>query len=471
VEAAADLLPSITDPSGSGSVISEGPRWEIVVSPGVIRVRTRDYARAERTYERQLRHHQADVDIAAAYLANGDEVPEPLPTRGAIYAWSAKSRARLVARLSDLDYTRLYGRYRICSECGAEHSDQLDHCPSCLSPTARIVDRTGRLPAMLTLTYPGDWLTVAPDAETVKRHFAALAKRYERAWGEPLVGPWKLEFQRRGAPHFHISTTPPMGFATITDAETNEPRWADFRTWLSLAWAEIVDHPDDEQRRRHRFAGTGVDYAEGIKLTDPRRMAIYFAKYGTSGGKEYQHQVPREWCTAVLVCDDCDAEYDSDRDDCPDCGSIEAELVEHGTGPGRFWGYRGLRPVLAVRQVTPAVGIHAGRILRRWYRAKRLTKTVTVERVEQATGRIYTRRSRVPKRLFADGRGFAVVNHGPALASQLARQLLPDEPDSGLPRGADNVRPGAGAGASVERPTGRTTEAPAPAPGSPTGAP
>ena len=190
---------------------------------------------------------------------------------------------------------------------------------------------------MPTLTYPGDWLTVAPDAETVKRHLAALAKRYERTWGEPLIGPWKLKFQRRGAPHFHISTTPPMGFATITitDPETNEPRWADFRTWLSLAWAEIVDHPDPEQRRRHRLAGTGVDYAEGIKLTDPRRMAIYFAKYGTSGGKEYQHQVPREWCTAVLVCDDCGTDYDVDRDDCPECGGIEAELVEHGSGPGR----------------------------------------------------------------------------------------------------------------------------------------
>jgi hypothetical protein len=36
---------------------------------------------------------------------------------------------------------------------------------------------------MLTLAYPGDWLTVAPDAETVKRHFWALCKRYQRAWG------------------------------------------------------------------------------------------------------------------------------------------------------------------------------------------------------------------------------------------------------------------------------------------------
>ena len=36
----------------------------------------------------------------------------------------------------------------------------------------------------------------------------------------------------------------------------------DFKSWLSLAWAEIVAHPDSEQRRRHRAAGTGVDYAD-----------------------------------------------------------------------------------------------------------------------------------------------------------------------------------------------------------------
>jgi hypothetical protein len=191
-----------------------------MVSPGVIRVRTRDYARAERTYERQQRHHQAEVDMRAAILADGGDVPEPLPIRGTIYAWSRKSRARLVARLSDLDYTRLYGRYRTCADCGAEHSDQLDRCPACRSPHAGVVDRTGRLPAMLTLTYPGDWLRVARDAETVKRHFWALCKRYERTWGEPLIGPWKLEFQRRGAG----SPCPSAPRPTVTCAAGTGPR-------------------------------------------------------------------------------------------------------------------------------------------------------------------------------------------------------------------------------------------------------
>jgi hypothetical protein len=242
----------------------------------------------------------------------------------------SRSRARLVARLSDLDYTALCGRYRVCADCRQDYAEPLSACPMCGCARAALVDRSRRLPAMLTLTYPGDWLPVAPDGETVKRQFNALCRRYERAWGEPLIGVWKLEFQGRGAPHFHVSTTPPMGFTAITDPVTGEERLVDFRTWLSITWADVVAHPDPEQHRRHRAAGTEVDYAEGIKLTDPRRMAMYFAKYGTRGRKDYQHRVPEEWLSQVPLCDACGGEYDTDRDECPECGCAEAELVESG---------------------------------------------------------------------------------------------------------------------------------------------
>jgi hypothetical protein len=96
-----------------------------------------------------------------------------LPTRGTIVAWSPKPRARLVARLSDLDYTRLYGRYRACKDCGTDYDARLEDCPMCRCPRAVLTDRSCRLPAMITLTYPGDWVTVAPTAETVKRHLWA----------------------------------------------------------------------------------------------------------------------------------------------------------------------------------------------------------------------------------------------------------------------------------------------------------
>ncbi len=213
-----------------------------------------------------------------------------------------------------------------------------------------------------------------------------------------------------------------MGFTTITDPTTGQTREVDFKRWLSITWANIVNHPDPEQRRRHQAAGTGVDYAEGIKLTDPRRMAVYFAKYGAGSAKDYQHRVPAEWLDSYLVCDDCGTDYNHDRDECPDCGCLDAELIDTG-GAGRFWGYRGLRPVLATRQVSPDVGIRAGRVLRRWYRAKGLTKQVRCPRVYQGTDRVTYRTTTVRKRLYGHNRGFVTVNDAPAMASQLARYL------------------------------------------------
>lgn len=72
------------------------------------------------------------------------------------------------------------------------------------------------------------------------------------------------------------------------------------------------------------------------------------AKYGTAGAKDYyQHRVPKEWLTTYLVCEDCGAEYDEDRDD---ARTAVGSAPSSSTPPGlrsRFWSYRGLRPVLA----------------------------------------------------------------------------------------------------------------------------
>lgn len=50
--------------------------------------------------------------------------------------------------------------------------------------------------------------------------------------------------------------------------------------------------PNPEEYRKHRAAGTGVDYAEGIKLTDARRTAVYFAKYGTAETRNTSTKCP-----------------------------------------------------------------------------------------------------------------------------------------------------------------------------------
>jgi hypothetical protein len=247
---------------------------------------------------------------------------------------------------------------------------------------------------MVTLTYPGDWVTVVPTGAVLKRHMKALRKRYARAWGEEWRCVWKLEFQRRGAPHVHMLATPPHGTARTTGER--------FAVWLSRSWAEIVDHPDPEQRRRHHRAGTALDYAEGLRATDPRRVAVYFTKHGLMAAKEYQHDVPPEWS-------------------------------EPGHGPGRFWGvwnlHRAIRPV----HVSAEDGIRAGRIARRWANAQRRTRQAWKPRVDQATGRVRYRCSRSRARLMTnDNRGWIALNDGPAFASSLARYLGRANRESGV---------------------------------------
>jgi hypothetical protein len=255
---------------------------------------------------------------------------------------------------------------------------------------------------MITLTYPGDWLTVAPNGATCKIHLEMLRKRYQRAFGEDLACLWKQEFQRRGAPHFHLLMVPPAG--TSEDGQY-------FRQWLSVNWAAVVSHPDPDQYYRHVLAGTAVDWAEGLKSTDPKRVADYFAKHGSFSAKEYQNCVPQEW-------------------------------RKPGRGPGRFWGVWGLKPARVGVRVSQSDGVKLGRLLRRWARAQGVTRQATVRRVRGGDARsaysdviglagaivlrsrrVRYRHSRVRAKRLPTNRGWVSCNDGAAFASQIARWL------------------------------------------------
>lgn len=355
-------------------------RFGMVIAPGVVRLVTGDSA----------------LDTGAAFSTRPDPVelaakpsltesrPQP---REPIAAWSQKSRSRMIRVFAELDYSPLL--------------------------------TSGRLPAMITLTYPGDWLAVAPDAVTVKRvHFKALAKRWQRAWGSPLRCVWKLEFQRRGAPHLHLFTVPPMGRSSSRFAA-----WSDleFPTWLSKTWADIVDHPDEVQRRNHELAGTGIDYADAVTARDPKRLAIYFAKHAApsaASSKEFQHSVPPEWIAA-------------------------------GKTPGRFWGKLGLEPATADVALTEREFIVVRRTLRRWssrtatYPAgskypSAVRPTMAIRRipvVDPKTGEVKRYRNvRRRSSLLGGGRlvgGFVVANNGVRLA-QLASRIATESRTSTL---------------------------------------
>jgi hypothetical protein len=84
------------------------------------------------------------------------------------------------------------------------------------------------------------------------RAFRERIKRYFKVLGISGWGClWFLEFQSRGAPHFHLLF---FGFGFQLFDLTK------FRKWLSGAWADIVAHPDPSEYQKHLSAGTGADW-------------------------------------------------------------------------------------------------------------------------------------------------------------------------------------------------------------------
>ena len=138
----------------------ESGQFRITVGPGVVRIGWTSPVRAQKASERAVNHHRLDVAAEQARIKTGRDMPNP-PGR-AITEWSRKSRAAMCRTFAELDYTPLV-------ECS-------------------------RVPAMVTLTYPGDWEAVAPDGASVKRHMMLWRKRFQREWGEPARYIWKLNF-------------------------------------------------------------------------------------------------------------------------------------------------------------------------------------------------------------------------------------------------------------------------------------
>jgi hypothetical protein len=341
------------------------PPWSIVIAPGVIRMTGKDL---EQSYWADRR-------------AIDDRRPHREPSKRAeITSWTRKSRAKMALTLASLDWSYL--------------------------------EQVTGLPAMVTLTYPADWLTVAPDGQAVKRHLRAFLLRWERCWGEPLRAAWKLEFQARGAPHIHIGPVAiPSGRAGESRLKSRY-RYAigdglPFHQWLSVTWADVVSHPDPAERQRHERAGTAVDYREGLRCADPKRLAIYFSKHGAYRHKDYQNKVPELW-------------------------------REQGKGPGRFWGYWGIKPCRVMVELGKREHLLISRTLRHmtershvWNPATRRVETVratrqvavTRRRVDKLTGVVSMRRRTVtrPVRRLKYHRGFVCVNDAPMLAVDLAR--------------------------------------------------
>lgn len=195
----------------------ETPHLSIWEGAGLIKVRAED----ERPFD-WYGAEEREADQAAAELDTMSEDGGEPSKRGKVLGFSAKSQMNLRRHL------------------------------------ARIEDRVFASSMLMCLTYPAEF--PEPESSSVyKRHLDTFAKALSRkGWS----GFWVLEFQKRGAPHFHLVVFAPG------------ENISDVRKWVSRRWFEIVGSGDS----KHLQAGTNVEYPRNAQ-----KARGYVAKYCSKG--------------------------------------------------------------------------------------------------------------------------------------------------------------------------------------------
>lgn len=148
---------------------------------------------------------------------------------------------------------------------------------------------------MLTLTYPSEF----PHSGNVcKRHLATMVRWIRDRLGRPFSYLWILEFQRRGAPHFHLFLKLEQGERIATKRQIST-HWAKIaRDELE---AELGDYQSESDGydgikaeieaiyQKHKNAGTRIE-----RIKEPEGARRYCVKYAT---KRHQKDVPEEFQT------------------------------------------------------------------------------------------------------------------------------------------------------------------------------
>lgn len=131
----------------------------------------------------------------------------------------------------------------------------------------------------VVLTYPGEWET---NPEIWKRHLHNFRRSMDRRY-DGWCALWRIEPQRRGAPHYHMIVW------GIPDLETQtESRW------MKDTWWRIVGSGDEN----HRNMGVKVIHVEGNQeeYVKTRYLAFYGSKDNKNGKSEiFEYPIGRYW--------------------------------------------------------------------------------------------------------------------------------------------------------------------------------
>ena len=127
------------------------------------------------------------------------------------------------------------------------------------------------IPLFLTLTYPGEYPT---DWTVWKRDLFTFFKRLKLKY-PAYSSIWRLEFQKRGAPHFHLFL---YGLSDVN--------FLDLMAWAKINWYDVVGSGDE----KHLRAGVRLE-----KLRHIRGAFAYASKYLSKNDEIGKKSVGRWW--------------------------------------------------------------------------------------------------------------------------------------------------------------------------------
>lgn len=248
------------------------PQEASAVPPGLSTVHISP--QAERVNEK-LWHIEVAIGGQVLKLkANGGRYGKPKEKRAEIKGFTRASRRRLLEFVASIDQVSMMDQQKVVT--------------------------------MITLTYPSEFV----DPRTAKKHLDTWLKRFSRSWPDAAL-IWKLEPQKRGAPHFHL--------LVFGDQEIQRAK-----VWVSDSWYEVVGSGDE----KHLRAGTKVE-----KVRSWNGVMSYASKYV---GK--LQELPADW-----------------------------------TNPGRFWGIHNREAVpidIDRERVTSEAAVILRRTVRRMQHAR-----------------------------------------------------------------------------------------------------
>jgi hypothetical protein len=225
--------------------------------------------------------------------------------------------------------------------------------------------------SFLTLTYPRLYAT---NWKIWKRDIEVFFKRLARKYPDIVGLCWRLEEQKRGAPHFHLIVASDGSICTCGTQEMRDYKGQkrlvhkhdciihQFRKDIALMWADVVASgykiaggdmavyaPEYE---KHLSAGTNAE-----SVNSRKQLMAYVSKY----------------LAKVEVCESCKGKNVVDSI-CRDCGCIK-EKDNSIQGWGRIWGFRDLNGELDFAPIETVEldyeeAVNLKRIVRKWMKAR-----------------------------------------------------------------------------------------------------